>query len=50
MSAQYTAWNIHEQIFSEMKKYLIAQYFSKSEFLAETVPPLLKDLLIMLII
>lgn len=43
MSAQYTAWNIHEQIFSEMKKYLIAQYFSKSEFLAETVPPLLKE-------
>ena len=42
MSAQYTAWNIHEKIFSEMKKYLIAQYFSKSEFLAETVPPLLE--------
>lgn len=43
VSAQYTAWNIHEQIFSEMKKYLIAQYFSKSEFLAQTVPELLDE-------
>ena len=41
MSTQYTAWNIHKQIFSEMKNYLIAQYFSKSEFLAQTVPELL---------
>ena len=41
MSASYTVLDINEQIFQEMKKYLIAQYFSKSEFLAQTVPQLL---------
>ena len=38
---KYSARNIHQTILSNLKTYLISQYFSKSEILAKAVPELL---------
>lgn len=36
------AWEVHQSLLTNLKQYLIAQYFSKSSFLSKVVPPLLE--------
>lgn len=42
-NANCGAWEIHQTLLTELKRYIVAQYFSKSHFLAKEIPQLLDE-------